>query len=139
MNLTLLQLKKILPEINRKVITPARILQVLKEQSIEFFEIQMNDDGAYVTDAGREFVFLRRSLQHFLFHETLAHETVHALSHHPASFLFWRHQLEAEVFSLVFMMPLADLPRLNKIKHQLDDESYELLKKRNKANEVWHL
>lgn len=139
MKLTLLQLKKMLPEINRRVITPARILQIFRQQNIEFCEIPMEGLGGCVSDTGREYVFLRNSLPHLLYHETLSYEGVHALSHHPAPFLRWRHDLEAEVLSLVFMMPLTDLPRLNRIKHQLDEESYELLERRNKANAVWRL
>ena len=50
-----------------------------------------------------------------------------------------KQNLQSEVLSLVMMMPLADLPRLNRIKHQLDDESFELLMRRNRAAEIWHL
>lgn len=139
MKLTVLQLKKILPEINRRVITPSRILQIFKHRGIEFRELPMEGLGGCVTDAGREYVFLRTSLAHLLYHETLAYESVHVFSHYPASFLRRRHDLESEVLSLVFMMPLADLPRLNRIKHQLDEESYELLKRRNQAHKVWNL
>lgn len=139
MKLTFLQLKKIIPELNKKVITAARIFQVFRERQIEYNEIKMQGAGAYVTEDGKDYVFLRDSLQAYLYHETLAYEGTHALCHYPASFLAFRHNLEAEVLSLVMMMPLSDLSRLNKIKHQLDDESYELLKRRNKAYEVWNL
>lgn len=139
MKLTFLQLKKIIPELNRQVVSAARILQVFKDRDVEYHELPLQGKGCYVTASGRDYVFLRDSLTSLLFHETLTYEATHALCHYPAPFLLWRHNIEAEVLSLVMMMPLADLPRLNRIKHQLDDESFELLKRRNKANEVWKL
>ena len=139
MNLTFSQLKKIFPELNRKKITPSQVLQVFAERNIELYEVRMEGRGACVTDSGREYIFLKESLTSLLYHETLCYEGVHALCHHPASFLRWRHNLQSEVFSLVMMMPKTDLPRLNRIKHQLDDESYELLQRRNKANEMWKI
>lgn len=139
MNLTYLQLQKIFPEINIRKITPVRILEMFDKKNISYFELPMEGRGGCLTDGGREYVFIKRSLQNLLYHETLAYESVHALCHAPAPFLRWRHNLQSEIFSLVFMMPLADLPYLNRIKHQLDEESFELLLRRNKANEIWKL
>ena len=139
MNLTYRQLKKILPELNEEVITPERIFEVFREKEIEFYELPLDGDGCYASDDGREFVFLRSAMRGLLFHKTLIYEGVHAFCHYPAKFLLWRHNIESEVLSLLAMMPLADLPRLNRIKHQLDDETFELLEKRNKANDLWKL
>ena len=139
MKLAFSTLKKIIPELNERIITPKRILEIFRQRGIDFFELNIEDDGAFVTSDGRSFVFLKSILQQLVYHETLLHEGGHALIHYPADFLERKHQLEAEVFSLVGMMPLKDLPRLNRIKHQLDAESYELLKRRNKANSIWGL
>lgn len=132
-------LKKIIPELNVEVITVSRILSVLFIRNISIHELVMPDDGVYVTNAGKEYVFLRYSLQGLLKQEVLLHESCHALIHSPAPFLLWRQQLQADVFALIGMMPLTDLKRLNRAKHQLDSESYELLLKRNQVNQVWQL
>lgn len=141
MNLTFTLLKKYFPELNRKIISRERITQVLIKKNIGIFEIPMNGRGAYVRSLpdGAEFVFLKYNLQSLIYHETLAYEGVHALCHIKADFLEARQNLQSEVFSLVMMMPKTDLPRLNRIKHQLDDETYELLKRRNTAAERWQL
>lgn len=132
-------LKKTLPELNREIITPARMIYVFYHRLIEFHELDMPDAGAFVTCDGKNYVFLKMALQQLIYHETILHEGCHALVHHPAPFLMWRHQIEAEVFSLVGMMPITNLRRLNKIRHQLEPESYELLMRRNKVNERWRL
>lgn len=139
MTLTYLQLKKILPELNEEIITPDRIFEIFQEKEIDFHELPLEGDGCFVTEEGKDYVFLRSAMRHLLFYKTLLYESVHALVHHPAPFLLWRHNLEAEVLSLIGMMPLSDLPRLNRIKNQLDDENYDLLMRRNKANEIWSL
>ncbi|CAN5363258.1 hypothetical protein BH10ACI1_BH10ACI1_19370 [soil metagenome] len=62
------------------------------------------------------------------------------ICHTPgAKFLVWRFEIEAETLSLTMTMPLSDLPRLNRIRYQLDDESYDLLMRRNKINKLWSL
>lgn len=140
MILTYLQLQKIFPEINRARILPSRIVSALVKRNIEFHTVpHLEELGTCVTLAGQEYVFLTDAISGLLYHETLAYEAIHAFSHVPAPFLRWRHNLESHVMSLVFMMPLAELRRLNKIKGHLDAESYELLKKRNEANERWKL
>ena len=139
MTLTYLQLKKILPELNEEIITPDRIFEVFQEKKIDFHELPLEGDGCYVTEEGKDYVFLRSAMRQLLFYKTLLYESVHALVHYPAPFLLWRHNLEAEVLSLIGMMPLSDLPRLNRIKNQLDEENYDLLMRRNKANEIWSL
>ena len=142
MNLTFHILKKRhFPELNEKVITRERIIQVLSKIPVPVFDIPMIGRGAYVHDRtdGAEFVFIKYNLQTLIQHETLAFEAVHALCHVKADFLLSRQNLQSEVLSLVMMMPKTDLPRLNRIKHQLDDESYELLMRRNRAAEMWHL
>jgi len=101
MKLTFLQLKKIIPELNKKVITAERILQIFERRRIEFYELPLDSDGCYVTKEGRDYVFLRQRMHQLLYYETLAYEGVHALCHFPASFLLWRHNLEAEVLSLI--------------------------------------
>jgi len=142
MNLTFRTLKKYFPELNRRTITRERISQVLKAVGVSVFEIPMEGRGAYVIDRtdGSEYVFIRQGLRGLLGHETFAYESTHALCHDPgAKFLKWRHDLQAEVFSIVMMIPATDLPRLNRIKNQLDEESYELIKKRNHIKAVWKI
>lgn len=139
MNLTFRLLKEIFPELNKKVINRDRIYQVFKQRRIEYYDLPMEGRGGYVTDNGRDYVFLRNSLRGLLHHETLAYEGVHAFFHYPAEFLRRKHDLEAETLSLVMLIPKTDLPRLNKIKHQLDEESFELIERRNKANSIWRL
>lgn len=134
-------LKKILPELNSRVITTDRIFEILHARRIEFYELPFTTtNGCYAVDeTKREYVILRRAMETLLFHETLCLESVHALLHSYAPFLLRKQQLEAETFALIAMMPQTDLPRLNRIKHQLDAESYDYLMRRNKANEIWHL
>lgn len=140
MNLTFQSLKRYFPELNKKIITRERIIKVLSKINIPVFDIQMHGRGAYVIDRidGAEFVFIKYNLQSLVRFETTAYESVHALCHTKADFLESRQNLQSEIFSLVMMMPQTDLPRLNRIKHQLDAESFELLMRRNKAAEIWH-
>jgi len=133
------QLKKILPQLNESVITPEIIYKVFERRKISFYELPIEERGYYVTENGRDYVFLRHSLQQLLFHETLLYEGVHAICHFPVQYLLRRHTLEAEAFSLIGMMPLESLPRLNRIRHQLDAENYDLLLRRNKVAELWNL
>jgi hypothetical protein len=139
MNLTFQLLKKYFPELNKKIIKRERILEVFGAARIQFYEIPMEGRGVYVHDASdkTDYVFIRYSLQSLIYHETLAFEGVHALCHAPATFLERRQNLQCEIFSLVFMMPAPDLPRLNRIKGQLDAESYDFLMRRNKVKAVW--
>lgn len=139
MNITYLLLKKVLPELNRCVITVERILQVFCQRNIEYYEIPLEGDGAFVTKDGNNYVFLRSALTQLLKHETILHEGCHALIHYPAPFLLRRHQLQADIFSLIGIMPLADLKHINRLKHQLEPESFELLKRRNEVNRRWKL
>lgn len=141
MNLTYLALKKYFPELNLKAIKRERVVEVLASNNIPVFELPMTGRGAFVRDVcdGMEFVFIKYNLLSLIQHETLAYESVHALCHVKADFLKSRQELQCEVFSLVMMIPKKDLPRLNLIKHQLDDESYEILLRRNRINEVWNL
>lgn len=141
MNLTFQLLKKYFPELNKKVIGKERVIEVLGNLNIPVFEINMSGRGAYVRDAsdGREYVFIRYNLQNLFFHETLCFEGVHALAHVPCHFLKRRHELQSEIFSLIFMMPAADLPRLNSVKHQLEAESYHFLIRRNEVRARWNL
>lgn len=141
MNLTFQLLKRYFPELNRRVISRERIIKVLSKIGVPVFDIPMLGRGAYVRDIsdGSEYVFIKYNLQTLIRHETLAYESVHALCHVKADFLEDKQNLQSEVLSLVMMMPKTDLPRLNRIKHQLDDESYELLMRRNRAAEVWKI
>lgn len=141
MNLIVASLQRYLPELNKQVILPTRILEVFGEQAIEHYLINMRGAGAscYDTDTGRQYVFLNCTLRGILYQETLSYEAVHALCQHPAPFMKWRHEIEAEFIALVMMMPETDLPRLNRIKDQLDEESYEYLKRRNKGREIWKI
>lgn len=140
MNLAFLSLKRILPELNERVISPARIFEVFTERGIEFYELPFrHTNGCYITESGKEYVILKRALSQLLFHETLALEGAHALIHAPAPFLLRKQQLEAETLALVCVMPVTELPRLNRIKHQFDAESYELLMRRNKAHRIWQI
>lgn len=139
MNITFRILKNIFPELNEKVITSERIRQVFEERNIELLEVPMKGKGCYVSHENKDYVFLRYNLSSLIYHETLLYESVHALLHVPsAHFLKRQHDLEAEVFSLVMMMPLADLPRLNIIKYQLDAENYEYVEQRNKIHSIWN-
>lgn len=137
--LTYLRLKQFLPELNIKIITPEKILNVLRLHNIEYAEIAMRGRGCYVNKDGKDYVFLKSAMTQFLHHETLSYEAAHALTHFPADFLFWRHNLEAEVLSLICMIPKTHLKRLNRIKHQLDADTYDLLMKRNLSQERWKL
>lgn len=139
MFLTYRRLKYFLPELNEQVITPERIFEVFESLKVECAEIPLSRNGYYAVSDGANYVFLKRAMTALLLHETLAHECVHLLVHYPAAFLLSKHELEAEAFALVAMIPRTDLPRLNRIKHQLDDESYELLKRRNKVSEIWKI
>lgn len=139
MNLAFQTLKKILPELNEKVVTPERMIQVFNERDITLHELPLEDAGCFVSKDGRDYVFLRQALNQVLYHETLLHEGVHALTSHPAPFLSRKHQLEADALSLVAMMPLSELPRLNRIKNSLDEETFILLERRNEVKERWSL
>jgi hypothetical protein len=143
MNLAYSRLKEILPKLNEEVITPETIFAAFKTLDIEYHELSLKENGYYVpaseSETGKDYVFLKRGLTQFLWHETLAHESIHSFIHIPVLFLLRKHELEAEVLALICMMPITDLKRLNKIKGQLDDESYELLQRRNKANKEWRL
>jgi hypothetical protein len=134
-------LKKILPELNENAIPPERLINVLRERHVDVVDhLGIEENGYYyISKTGKEFVILKRAMCQLLMHETLAFEFTHASLHVPVEYLKRKHQLEAEAFSLICMMPLSDLPRLNRIKHQLDAESYDLLMKRNKVNEIWGL
>lgn len=139
MNLTFQLLKKYFPELNRKIISRERIIKVLGAIGIPVYELPMEGRGAFIRDRsdGSEFVFIKYNLQSLIYHETLAYEGVHALCHVKADFLKSRQDLQSEVFSLVMMIPETELPRLNKIKHQLEPESYELVEKRNQIKLYW--
>lgn len=142
MNLTFQVLKKYFPELNRKVITRERIVQVLGKIGIPVYELPMEGRGAYVhdTEDKKDYVFIKYNLSSLIYHETLAYEGVHALCHVPAAtFLKSKHELQSEVLSLVMMMPATELPRLNRIKHQLEPESYEMVQKRNQIKSFWRI
>lgn len=141
MLLTFSLLKKIIPELNKKVITVERIIELLYQRRIEYHEIPLykEDDGAFITQDGQDYVFIRYALHQILKHETVLHEGCHAFMHVKAPFLQWRQQLEADVFSLVGMIPATELPHLNRIKHQLEPESYEMLMRRNRVKEMWKI
>lgn len=132
---------KYFPELNVKVIGEDRIIEVFNKIGVLYYEVQMKGKGAYVREIEdkTEYVFINRSLKTLLKHATLAYESVHALSHVPAAFLESKQNLEAEVLSLIMMIPRTDLERLNRIKHHLDDESYDYLMRRNKVAEMWKL
>lgn len=142
MNLTFQLLKNHFPELNEKVIERERIVEVLGRKGIPVFDVPMAGKGAYVRDLrdGAEYVFIKNNLESLLYHETLCYEGTHALCHVPAAkFLERRQNLQAEVFSLVMMMPLKDLPRLNRLKHEFDADVYERLKRRNQVKEMWRI
>jgi len=142
MNLTFRLLKKYFPELNKKVISRERIVRVLATIGIPVFDIPMEGRGAYIRDVsdGSEYVFIKYNLQTLIYHETLAYEGVHALAHDPAAkFLERRHNLQSEVFSLVMMMPGTELPRLNRIKHQLEPDAYERVQRRNLVKAMWQI
>lgn len=139
MNLTFLALKRDLPELNVLEIYPPRILSVFEKKRIFFREVTMDDAGCYIYQNGKDYVFLRSAMAQLLYHETLCYESVHALAHHPAPFLLWRHNLEAAAMSLIGMMPITKLKELNRRKHELDDEHYRLLMDRNLVKERWKL
>ena len=140
MNLVFDKLKKIFPELNKQVITVSRILEAFEAHNVTVAQLPLDNNGYYVSNAGKEFVFVKYALNHYLLHETLSHEASHVFGSSPeCAFLLRRFEIEAETLSLIMMMPLSDLPRLNRIKHQLDAESFDLLKRRNKINEIWQL
>ncbi len=141
MNLAVASIKRYLPELNKKVVSTGRILEVFGYHAIEFYIAKMEGRGCCVTDTDteRQFVFLNYTVRGVLFHETLGYEATHILIHEPAPFMKWRHEIEAEFIALMMMMPLTDLPRLNRIKHQLDDESYEYFMRRLKGRELWRM
>lgn len=133
---------KYFPELNEEPVGVDRIIEVLDRIGTNFFRLPMEGKGAYVVDTEdkSEYVFISDAIRNLLDHETVAYEGVHAFAHIPsAKFLERKNNLEAEVISLIMMMPVTDLPRLNKIKHQLDEESYEYLERRNKAYDLWEL
>lgn len=134
------KLKTIFPELNRAAISPKRIFEVFEKMKVVYVELPLERNGYYISDTKKDYVFLKSAMSQMLFHEVLAHETAHAFTSTPAArFLLWRFEIEAEALSLIMMMPLADLARLNRIKNQLDDESYDLLMRRNKIKSLWGL
>ena len=139
MNLAFSALKKILPELNERVITPERILRVFLERNIEFYEIDLNKNGYYVLEQNQEYVFLKRALSQLLFHETLTHEMVHVGCHSFAPFLLRKNEIEAKTLALIGMMPETLLPQLVSDSHNLDGETYGLLKRRLRVLEFWRL
>lgn len=141
MKLALLRIKEFLPEINERVITPARIFEIFAERNITYCEADLQDsNGCYASAKGRDYVVLKRSLSYLLYYETLALETVHAILHDAsAAFLLQKHKKEAETLSLVAMMPEPDLPRLCREAGSLDAETYYLLKKRLRVLERWQI
>ncbi len=132
-------LKRILPELNETVISPERILAKLAALNVKVFDAAIEENGYYITTAKRDYIFLKNGMAHLIYHETLAHEFSHFGCHYPADFLRRKHQLEAEMMSLICMMPLTNLSRLNAVRHQFDNENYDLLMRRNKGFEVWSL
>lgn len=141
MKLTFVSLQRYFPELNKEVISPRRVMEVFGEHAIEFYILGMDGRGSSATDTdtGQQYVFLSDTLRGVFYNETLAYETVHAFCHYPAKFMKWRHDLEAEFLALVMMMPATDLPRLNRVKHHLEAESYDLLVKRNRGKEIWKI
>lgn len=140
MNLAFRLLKSYFPELNEEPIGTERIIQVLGTRAIQYYEVPMDGPGAYVVDAsdGSEYVFIKNSIRGILKHETVAYECVHGLCHVPAAtFLKRRHDLEAEALSLVMMMPAPELPRLDRIKHQLEPESYDRVIRRLMVKALW--
>lgn len=134
-------LKKIFPELNKKVIGKERIIEVFSRRNIQYLEVPMEGLGAYfhISSDKTDYVFIKYNIQGLLYHETLAYEGVHAFCHIPAPFLLSKNNLEAEVLSLVMLMPETDLPRLNRIKHQLEPDSYEMVIKRNQIKAMWKI
>lgn len=139
MNLAFRALKKFLPELNERIICPEDLFDLYERLDIEFYEIPLQGNGYYIREGGSDYIFLKYFLRQLLRHETILHETVHALIHYPFEYLTRKQNLEAEVFALIGMMPISELPKKIRIKDSLDPEEYELLERRLKVVEIWGL
>lgn len=140
MKLAYESLKNILPELNEKVVTSDRLLSVCDARGVEVCERVQKPLGVYVVCGKDEYILIRSLLTRILFHEVLAHETVHACLHEPAAeFLARKQQLEAEALSLVCLMPRTELPRLARTAGSLSAEQFDQFRRRLRIIEVWDI
>lgn len=109
MNLSLPKLTRVLPALNKRVLTESDFWQVCAAREIEVVERRMNKKGYYVPHQCGDLIFIDSRLKSFYWLEVAYHELFHALLHYPAPFLSGKHQFEADAFMIMALCTLESL------------------------------
>lgn len=109
MNLTYRILRERVSSFNRRSHGESTFHRIRKRIDCDFDEKPRQKKGYYVTDESGDVIFIDSRLSGKTRLEVLYHELTHALIHYPASFLERRNQLQAEIFSLIFLIPRKEL------------------------------
>lgn len=130
MNLAVRAIKKVLPHFNERAVTKEDLFRIFRERGIHYHEMPLNNEGYYaLSDDGDEYVITKYGLRDPRLSEALLHEFVHAIVHYPNPNCPKQHA-EAIAISLMAMIPLSSLNYWLSIAGSLEDEDYDLVRRR---------
>jgi Zn-dependent peptidase ImmA (M78 family) len=130
MRLAFEKLKTLIPALNIRPLTEADFWFAAERYDIQVFEIPLKNNGYYVYEDERDYIFLKATLKGILWLETANHELMHALLHHPNEGIHDRQQAEADALALICMMPIGDLEDLSHSADSMDHDHYHLYQQR---------
>ena len=124
MNLSYRILKNRISSFNRKAHGEQDFYRIAKEQKFQVYDLELECLGCYVADKDGDYIFIDPRIRPPLRYEVEFHELTHALLDFPCDFLYFRQQLNAEIFSLIFLIPKKQLLEL--LQMPFDEIDYRL-------------
>ena len=103
------RLKILIPGFNRRSFRREDIKELVFSRGAYLIEDRFKKPGYYATDGTDDFIFIDNRLRGFNYYDALFHEVTHFLLHYPCFFLHSKHQYEAELLAVLFMIPRRKL------------------------------
>jgi hypothetical protein len=125
-------IKAIIPEFNERVVDLDRILSIIEQLKTEYHEMKMKRDGYHVWDEGQDYIFIKKTLTGLKKHEATAHEGIHAMISVPIEALHSKQQCEANVLSVIALIPLPFLKDRWWLEENPSEYAFQLWKERQR-------
>lgn len=113
---------------------------ILDQYKCQYAELKLKQNGYYLTNKKSNYIFINKKLRDAAKLEAKLHELVHLIIDHPCEFLASKQELHAQIFSLVFLIPKADIIEYSQLKlSEIDYRLHPFLKARWRIYETYKI